>query len=585
MTEKVIRLHKLFTCVLTGIILLSFFASAGAETAESVPALVKDPHIRYIQGPGDGLFYPAKSLTRAETVTILNNILEEADEGSYPSAFSDVPEDMWYAPVVRRLASYGVIHGYPDGSFRPSGAVTRAEFVTMLVNMTGAVPEEKESGPVETEALPEEAEADGSGEIPESDFTDIEGSWAQEAILAAVGQGWILGYPEENGTHSFRPNRTITRAEAVTICNRILDREADPSVIYGSDSLCHFPDVREKDWFYADIMEAATGHSHKKTDNGEIWTDYQKESTGLSQGLHAAGGLCFTVDAAGRPEKYSAGYYLINRMIYHAREEGYALYREAARGLVTLEGRAYLSDGNALISGPAGFYDFDGYTYYINDNGTIAVNRSVQSGGKTYRFDAKGRLMTALRAAVENSRTAERSGQIVLVTGHTLTFWCRAEDGSWRKLMDTYCGYGSKGFADADSRKMGSLTTPIGAFPIGIAFGTGTNPGTALEYRQITKNSYWADATNGWMESTKKLIGEHLIDYPQYKYAVEIGFNRDPYVPERGSAIFIHCKGSRSWSTAGCVSLREDSMLSLMKQLKPGAYIIIVKEEKDLAEY
>lgn len=198
-------------------------------------------------------------------------------------------------------------------------------------------------------------------------------------------------------------------------------------------------------------------------------------------------------------------------------------------------------------------------------------------------------LPDPLQAAVAACATAEKTDQIVLAVDHELTFWEKAEDGAWQRRMETYCGYGANGLVMAEERVMGSKTTPVGAFPLTLAFGTGEDPGTDMVYRQITPNSYWSEVEdesfNTWVESETPVPGEHLIDYYQYKYAVNIGFNLEDIVYSRGCAIFLHCKSVGSWNTAGCVSLREEDMLALLAYLRDGAYMIIVPDAESIAEY
>lgn len=194
-----------------------------------------------------------------------------------------------------------------------------------------------------------------------------------------------------------------------------------------------------------------------------------------------------------------------------------------------------------------------------------------------------------LQAAVEACATAEKTDQIVLAVDHELTFWEKAEDGAWQRRMEAYCGYGANGLVMAEERVMGSKTTPIGAFPLTLAFGRGESANTEMTYRQITPNSYWSEVEdesfNTWVESETPMPGEHLIDYYQYKYAVNIGFNLEDIVYSRGCAIFLHCKSNDHWYTAGCVSLTEEDMLSLLAYLRDGAYMIIVPDAESIAEY
>ena len=194
-----------------------------------------------------------------------------------------------------------------------------------------------------------------------------------------------------------------------------------------------------------------------------------------------------------------------------------------------------------------------------------------------------------LQAAIEACATAEKTEQIVLAVNRELSFWEKAEDGSWQKRMEAACGYGKNGLVLAEERIMGSKTTPIGAFPLTLAFGTGENPGTDMTWRQITEASYWSEAEdesfNTWVESKTPVPGEHLIDYYQYKYAVNIGFNLEDIVYSRGSAIFLHCKSADHWYTAGCVSLAEEDMLALLRMLRDGAYMIIVPDAESIGDY
>ncbi len=194
-----------------------------------------------------------------------------------------------------------------------------------------------------------------------------------------------------------------------------------------------------------------------------------------------------------------------------------------------------------------------------------------------------------LQAAVEACATAEKTDQIVLAVDHALTFWEKAEDGAWQLRMEAACGYGKNGLVLAEERIMGSKTTPIGAFPLTLAFGTGENPGTDMTWRQITEASYWSEVEdesfNTWVESETPVPGEHLIDYYQYKYAVNIGFNLEDIVYSRGCAIFLHVKSRNSWDTAGCVSLTEEDMLALLRMLRNGAYMIIVPDMESIGDY
>ena len=187
---------------------------------------------------------------------------------------------------------------------------------------------------------------------------------------------------------------------------------------------------------------------------------------------------------------------------------------------------------------------------------------------------------------LQNTATASRTKQIILVVDHNLSFWEKTERGTWAKKLSVYCGYGQNGLND--DRHEGDKTTPIGSFRILHGFGTAENPGSTMQYRRITRNSYWSgeySTYNQWVESVRPVAGEHLIDYYQYKYAMAIGFNRNPTVYKKGSAIFLHCKSYDHWHTAGCVSVEESVMKKLLQMSRNGVYMIIVKEQNDIASY
>ena len=187
---------------------------------------------------------------------------------------------------------------------------------------------------------------------------------------------------------------------------------------------------------------------------------------------------------------------------------------------------------------------------------------------------------------LKKTQTAKKTSQIILVVDHNLSFWEKNGAGNWIRKLSVYCGYGSNGLND--DRHEGDRTTPIGSFPILHGFGTADNPGSTLQYRKVTRNSYWSgeySTYNTWVESARPIGGEHLIDYYQYKYAMAIGFNRNPTVYKKGSAIFLHCKSYDHWSTAGCVSVEESVMKKLLQMSRNGVYMIIVKSQSDITAY
>ena len=164
------------------------------------------------------------------------------------NAYSDVSGTAWYAAAVSTLSKMGVISGYPDGTFDPNGYITRAEFAVIAARFF---------------------DMDYQGEDL---FPDIDGHWAQDYINQAAEDGFIEGYPD--GT--FGPDKYITRAEAVTLVNRTLDRHPDPD--HFLEDMLVWPDnLDTEQWYYADMQEATNSHEYqvKKDAQGneyEVWT-------------------------------------------------------------------------------------------------------------------------------------------------------------------------------------------------------------------------------------------------------------------------------------------------------------------------
>jgi hypothetical protein len=213
-------------------------------------------HGAYIVGYPDGTVKPESSMTRAEAATIFARLLAESRKdtirnGVY-NTFPDVTANDWYAGYVGYLQGYNVLTGYGDGSFSGDNPITRAEFVTMAVRFYEALRGEKVTG-------------SNSG----SAFSDVYDSyWAVEYIRTAADSKWIHGYPD--GT--FQGDKEITRAEVVTIVNRLLGRVADKAYIDANLSkLIRFTDLGNPNyWAFYDIIEAANSHIVAEGD-GEVW--------------------------------------------------------------------------------------------------------------------------------------------------------------------------------------------------------------------------------------------------------------------------------------------------------------------------
>jgi len=204
-------------------------------------------HMGYVQGVGDGKFEPDRNMTRAEIAQMFFNLLWEKNV-QIIKRFPDEPDSAWHERAVHTLASIGVLTGYPDGDFHPNAQITRAEFVTIAARFMKEMPEAGQSVP----------------------FNDVPTAhWAYKYINAAVQYGWVTGY----GDGSFQPDRHISRAEAVTIVNRMLNRVADKAFINSHHDLNHFDDVPGTHWAFYDIMEAYDFHDYERHDGVEEWMD------------------------------------------------------------------------------------------------------------------------------------------------------------------------------------------------------------------------------------------------------------------------------------------------------------------------
>jgi hypothetical protein len=217
---------------------------ADAEEPESTPTPTptqesepepSERHAPYLNGYPDGTVQPDGNMTREQTAAIIYRILGE-EYAKYDGQYPDVTSDRWSAEAIAYVSAQGIMQGYEDGEFRPSGNITRAEFAAVLVRLKGYAP-------VETDA-----------------FTDVTGHWANGYIGAAETNGLVRGYPDG----SFKPNGHITRAEVVTAINRMLGRTPDAEHI--RNLVNPYSDLPETHWAYADILEATVEHGAAYTD-------------------------------------------------------------------------------------------------------------------------------------------------------------------------------------------------------------------------------------------------------------------------------------------------------------------------------
>ena len=210
-------------------------------------------HFAYIVGYGNGEVRPQNNITRAEVATIFFRLLTDdvRDENlTKTNRYSDVAPTAWYNTAVSTLSSMGIITGYPDGTFRPNAAITRAEFAAIA------------------------ARFDNDGDKTAAKFSDIATHWAKDEISIAYNNGWITGYP--NGT--FGPQRDITRAETMTLVNRVLNRLPETEEDLLPNMTVWTDNANPKAWYYLAVQEATNSHYYEFKTNSqyEKWTELRE---------------------------------------------------------------------------------------------------------------------------------------------------------------------------------------------------------------------------------------------------------------------------------------------------------------------
>ncbi len=220
---------------------------AGWEATGVPDKLNGDDHFAYVIGYPDGKVHPKGNISRAETATIFFRLLKaDIRDGNLTADndFSDVSDSQWHNKAISTMAKLGIVKGRRADSFDPDASITRAEFAAICARFN--------TKPVEN-----------SGS-----FSDISGHWAENEIERAAAFGWISGYPD--GT--FRPDARITRAEAMTMINRVLCRmpQNESDLL---DSMVTWPDNKPSDWHYLAVQEATNSHDfNRQGEVGESWT-------------------------------------------------------------------------------------------------------------------------------------------------------------------------------------------------------------------------------------------------------------------------------------------------------------------------
>lgn len=209
--------------------------------------LNKTDHFAYVIGYPDGTVHPNGQITRAEVATIFFRLLrDEVRDGAFTTSntYSDVAYGKWYNNPISTMSALGIITGYPDGTFKPNKPITRAEFAAIAARF-----DETQSGKSAT-------------------FSDVIGHWAAKEIGIAYANEWIKGYPD--GT--FKPDQNITRAEAMTLINRVLERKPESPADLLTNMNKWTDNMDTSKWYYLDVQEATNSHAYtRKTFNYELW--------------------------------------------------------------------------------------------------------------------------------------------------------------------------------------------------------------------------------------------------------------------------------------------------------------------------
>ena len=217
---------------------------AGMTGLLTVAGLGTDDHIAYVYGYPDGTVRPNGTITRAEVTTIFYRLLTSARRDEIftsENSFRDVNSSMWYNKATSSMAAGGYIQGYADGTFGANKPITRAEFVCLAARFA-----------TKTTGF--------------ASYTDVDnGHWAARSIAICASNGWVQGY--EDGT--FRPDQPITRAEAMTIINRMLGRGVSKG--YVCKGAVRYTDNDPGSWYYFEVLEATNDHEYRNARPFEQW--------------------------------------------------------------------------------------------------------------------------------------------------------------------------------------------------------------------------------------------------------------------------------------------------------------------------
>ena len=203
-------------------------------------------HVAYIIGYPEGDVRPNKSMTRAEIVTVFFRLLRDEVRKEYwtqTNEYSDVNVGNWHNNAISVMSNMGIVSGYPDGTFRPNDSVTRAELAAIAARFARKL---------------------GIEGYRDVIFNDIEAHWAEDEIMVAAKLGWVSGY--NNGT--YYPDNAITRAEFMTIVNRLMERVPESVEDILVDVMVRWVDnANPSAWYYLAVQEATNSHKPEYKDD------------------------------------------------------------------------------------------------------------------------------------------------------------------------------------------------------------------------------------------------------------------------------------------------------------------------------
>ena len=215
-------------------------ADPPADPPSDSPKLFIDDHVAYVIGYPDNTVRPEQNITRAEVATVFFRLLTDEMRDAnraQTNTFPDVQIGHWYNNAISVMSKMGIINGYPDGSFKADGAITRAELAAIAARFAREMDMSK---------------------MNSIDFNDTAGHWAAADILYSAEIGWVNGYPD--GT--FKPDQNITRAEFMTLANRMLERVPEsPEDLLSNEMIRWIDNADSTVWYYLAVQEATNSHA------------------------------------------------------------------------------------------------------------------------------------------------------------------------------------------------------------------------------------------------------------------------------------------------------------------------------------